>query len=276
MKDIKIIALDLDGTLLNSNKELSRRNYHALEEAARRGIQIVPTTGRYYGALPQVIREMPFVNYVITINGAQVRDLRSGEVLYNAEIPWQQAIEIMSFMDTLPVIYDCYMNDEAFMTAALKEKINEHTTDPHYRKMLYELRQPVPELKEFVAQRQMDIQKTQFFTMDGELRRRMLEELPQRFENLSVSSALLHNVEINNIRANKGDAVLALAAHLGYTADNVMSFGDGSNDVPMLRAAGLGVAMANAFDDVKTHADYITGHCDEDGVADAIEKFCLQ
>ena len=83
-------------------------------------------------------------------------------------------------------------------------------------------------------------------------------------------------MEINNIRANKGDAVLALAAHLGYTADNVMSFGDGSNDVPMLRAAGLGVAMANAFDDVKTHADYITGHCDEDGVADAIEKFCLQ
>lgn len=274
MKDIKIIALDLDGTLLNTNKELSRRNYEVLEEAARRGIEIVPTTGRYYGALPQVIRQLPFVNYVITINGAQVRDLRSGEVLYSAEIPWQQAIEIMSFLDTLPVIYDCFLQDEAFMSAAQKEKINEHTTDPHYRKMLYDLRQPVPELKEFLAQRQTDIQKTQFFTMDGALRARMMQELPQRFENLIVSSALIHNVEINHIRGNKGDAVLALAKHLGYTADNVMSFGDGYNDVPMLRAAGLGVAMANAFDDVKIYADYITDDCDHDGVATAIERFC--
>lgn len=274
--DIRIIALDLDGTLLNSNKELSRRNYEALEEAARRGIEIVPTTGRYYGALPQVIRQLPFVNYVITVNGAQVRNLRNGEVLYTAEIPWQQAIEIMSFLDNLPVIYDCYMKDEAWMTAAQKEKINEHTTDPFYRKMLQELRQPVPELKAFLAQRQTDIQKTQFFTMDAEVRQRMMKELPQRFENLSVSSALIHNVEINHIRGNKGDAVLALAQHLGYTAANVMSFGDGYNDVPMLRAAGLGVAMANAFDEVKTYADYITDDCDHDGVATAIEKFCLQ
>ncbi len=275
MKEIKIIALDLDGTLLNSNKELSERNYRALEAAAQRGIQIVPTTGRFYGAMPQVIRQLPFVNYVITINGAQVRDLRTGEVLYRAEIPWQQAIEIMSYLDTLPVIYDCFMGDAAWMTAALKEKIEDHTTDPHYRKMLHELRQPVEELKAFLAQRQTDIQKTQFFTMDAALRQRLLEELPQRFENIIASSALIHNVEINNARANKGDAVLALAAHLGCTADNVMSFGDGLNDVTMLCAAGVGVVMANAFDEVKAYADYITDDCDHDGVATAIEKFCL-
>ena len=275
MKEIKIIALDLDGTLLNSNKELSERNYRALESAAQRGIQIVPTTGRFYGAMPQVIRQLPFVNYVITINGAQVRDLRTGEVLYRAEIPWRQAIEIMSYLDTLPVVYDCFMDDAAWMTEALKEKIEDYTTDPHYRKMVRELRQPVEELKAFLTQRQTDIQKTQFFTMDAALRQRLLEELPCRFDDIIASSALIHNVEINNARANKGDAVLALAAHLGCAADNVMSFGDGLNDVTMLRAAGLGVAMANAFDEVKAYADYVTDDCDNDGVAAAIEKFCL-
>ena len=274
-QDIRIIALDLDGMLLNSNKELTRRNYDALEAAAARGIQIVPTTGRFYDAMPKVVRELPFVNYAITINGAQVRDLRTGQVLYRAEIPWRQAVEIMAFLDTLPVVYDCFMDDAAWMTASLKAHIDACTDDVHYRKMLRELRQDVPELKAFVTAREQDVQKSQFFTMDAALRARMLEELSRRFGGVITSSALRHNVEINNERANKGSALLALAEHLGCGAENVMSFGDGLNDLAMIRAAGLGVVMANGFDEVKACADYITDDCDHDGVAAAIEKFCL-
>ena len=275
MKDIRIIALDLDGTLLNSNKELTERNYRALEAAAARGIEIVPTTGRFYDAMPQVIRDLPFVNYGITINGAQVAHVRTGDVLYRAEIPWQQAVEIMSVLDTLPVVYDCFMDNAAFMTAALKERIDECTDDPHYRKMVRELRQSVPELKAFITKRGQDVQKSQFFTMDMALRQRMLNELPRRFPGIITTAALLHNVEINHERANKGAAVLALAEHLGCGAENVMAFGDGLNDLSMIRAAGTGVVMANAFDEVKRYADYITDDCDHDGVAAAIEKFCL-
>ena len=275
MKDIRIIALDLDGTLLNSNKELTERNYRALEAAAARGIEIVPTTGRFYDAMPQVIRDLPFVNYAITINGAQVAHVRTGDVLYRAEIPWRQAVEIMSVLDTLPVVYDCFMDNAAFMTAALKERIDECTDDPHYRKMVRELRQSVPELKAFITKRGQDVQKSQFFTMDMALRQRMLNELPRRFPGIITTAALLHNVEINHERANKGAAVLALAEHLGCGAENVMAFGDGLNDLSMIRAAGTGVVMANAFDEVKRYADYITDDCDHDGVAAAIEKFCL-
>lgn len=275
MKDIRIIALDLDGTLLNANKELTERNYRALEAAAARGIEIVPTTGRFYDAMPQVIRDLPFVNYAITINGAQVAHVRTGDVLYRAEIPWQQAVEIMSVLDTLPVVYDCFMDNAAFMTAALKERIDECTDDPHYRKMVRELRQSVPELKAFITERGQDVQKSQFFTMDMALRQRMLNELPRRFPGIITTAALLHNVEINHERANKGAAVLALAEHLGCGAENVMAFGDGLNDLSMIRAAGTGVVMANAFDEVKRYADYITDDCDHDGVAAAIEKFCL-
>ena len=227
MKDIRIIALDLDGTLLNSNKELTERNYRALEAAAARGIEIVPTTGRFYDAMPQVIRDLPFVNYAITINGAQVAHVRTGDVLYRAEIPWQQAVEIMSVLDTLPVVYDCFMDNAAFMTAALKERIDECTDDPHYRKMVRELRQSVPELKAFITKRGQDVQKSQFFTMDMALRQRMLNELPRRFPGIITTAALLHNVEINHERANKGAVVLALAEHLGCGAENVMAFGDG-------------------------------------------------
>ena len=274
-KDIRIIALDLDGTLLNSDKELTERSYRALEDAAALGIEIVPTTGRFYDGMPEVIRDLPFVNYAITINGAQVSNVRTGEVLYRAEIPWQRAVELMEYFDTLPVVYDCYLGNGAFMTAAMRENINDYTDNPHYRKMVRQLRVPVPELKAFLAERKEDVQKSQIFTMDAALRRQVLEEVPRRFPDLIATSALAHNVEVNEMRANKGAAVLALARHLGLSAEHVMAFGDGLNDISMIEAAGTGMVMANGFDEVKARADYITDDCDHDGVAAAIEKFCL-
>ena len=272
---IRIIALDLDGTLLNSDKQLTDRTRAALERAARAGIEIVPTTGRFYGAMPQIIRELPFVRYTITINGAEVADLQTGQVIYKAELPWQQAVEIMSFLDTLPVLYDCYMDNAAFMTAAFRDRIDELVSIPHYQKMLRELRKPVPELKAFVAGQQHGIQKMQFFTNLPDLRLKMLEELPRLFDGLSVSSAVVDNVEINQTHANKGEALMALASHLGVPREGVMSFGDGLNDLTMLHAAGVGVAMANACPEAKEAADHITLSCDEDGVAAAIETLCF-
>ena len=272
---IRVIALDLDGTLLNSNKELSSGNLAALERAAAAGIEIVPTTGRFYGGMPKVIRDLPFVHYTITINGAETADLRTGEVIYRAELPWQQAVDIMSYLDDFPVIYDCYQGNEAFMTAAQKELIEEMASSPHYRKMLHELRQPVPELKRFLEERKMGVQKVQFFTNRPEVRLQLMEELPRRFEALAVSSSVADNVEINQSRANKGEALLALGEHLGLKREQIMAFGDGLNDLSMLKEAGIGVAMANACQEAKELADWIAPSCDEDGVACGIEAYCV-
>ena len=275
MHKIGIIALDLDGTLLNSNKELSAGNLAALQRAANAGIEIVPTTGRFYGGMPDIIRSLPFVHYVITVNGAEVADLRTGEVIYKAELPWQQSVEIMTFLDDFPVIYDCYMDNAAWMTAEFKKHIDRIVSSPHYRKMLHELRQPVPELKHYLTDLHHDVQKVQFFTDQSELRLRLMKELPERFENLCVSSSVSDNVEINQIRANKGEALHALADHLGLAHEATIAFGDGLNDLSMLRDAGIGVAMSNACDEAKEIADWITLSCDEDGVACGINKFCF-
>lgn len=272
---IHIIALDLDGTLLNSNKELSSGNLAALERAASAGIEIVPTTGRFYNGMPEIIRKLPFIRYAITINGAQVADLQTGEVIYRAEIPWEQAVEVMTFLDELSVIYDCFQDNAGWMTGALKKRIDSEVADPHYRKMLHELRQSVPDLKEVLRERKRGVQKVQFFTDRPELRLQMLKELPQRFADVVVSSSTPENVEINNIRANKGQALRALAKHMGVDEKATIAFGDGLNDLSMLRDAGVGVAMANAGDQVKTEADWITLSCDQDGVAYGIKKFCF-
>lgn len=275
MPDIKIIALDLDGTLLNSQKELSCENYRTLEAAAAQGIEIVPTTGRFYNAMPQVIRDLPFVNYAITINGAQIYDKRQDSSIFRAEIPLEQALQIMEFMDTLPVIYDCFMGDASWMTQQLYDQSPDFAPDIHCLKMLLELRNPVPELKAFIRAQGKDIQKIQFFTKDMELRQRMLVQMPKMFPGNLVSTSLANNVEINNSRANKGEALHILARHLGVDPAQTIAFGDALNDLPLVRAAGIGVAMGNAHPIVKENAAFVTRSCDEDGVAFGIRKFCL-
>lgn len=100
MPEYRMIALDLDGTLLNSRKELTQRSRRALERAARMGIHIVPATGRVDSALPTAIRELPFVRYVISVNGAQVFDRKERAVLYRAEMPWRRCVELMAFPES--------------------------------------------------------------------------------------------------------------------------------------------------------------------------------
>ena len=274
MPDIRLITLDLDGTLLNSKKELSPENAAALQWAADQGIEIVPTTGRFYGGMPEVIRNLPYLHYAITINGAQVYDVLNDVGIAKAEIPVQRAVELMAWLDQFPVIYDCFMDNWGWMTRSLQEKADEFAPNEHYAKMLKELRTPVDELKAFLTERGHDIQKSQFFAKDMDLRARLMEEIPQRFPGLIVSSAVVNNVEINDRNAHKGNAIRQLAQHLGLEMSQVLAFGDGSNDITMLQEAGIGVCMENGLDSVKAVADYITDSCDKDGVAKAIYRFC--
>ena len=272
---IRLIALDLDGTLLDTRKQLSEENRAALTRAARAGIHIVPTTGRFFDGMPEAVRALPFLRYAITINGAEVADHRTGEELYKADIPLARALELMRYLDTLPVIYDCYQDNAGWISQHLKARIDSTVKDPHFRKMLHELRKPVPELKAFVTERNRDIQKIQFFIPTPELRQELLETLPKMFPELAVSSSVSENIEVNAAGATKGKALLGLAKRLGIPREGTMAFGDGLNDLSMLEAAGVGVAMENACAEAKAAADYITLSNDEHGVAYAIEKYCF-
>ena len=270
--DIRLIAFDLDETLLNAEKILTARNRAALERAADKGILIVPTTGRLFKGIPAEIRDFPFLRYAVTINGAAVFDVTTGEKLYSAEIPLDDAIEIMSYLDQFPIIYDCYQDNTGWMTRTMWEQAEVFAPNAYYVRSIRTNRAPVPDLKEFLKERGSSVQKIQLFALDPVLRTTLLQEIPRRFANLAVSSSVTRNVEINHKDANKGAALLALASHLGLDRSQVMAFGDGLNDVSMIRAAGIGVAMQNAVEEVKAAADLITGSCEDSGVAQTIEK----
>ena len=279
---IRIVALDLDGTLLNSQKRLSERNRAALARAAEQGILIVPTTGRFFGMMPPSIRDLPFVRYAITINGAQLYDRETDTALVRDEIPLATALGIMETLDKYDVIYDCYRQNWGWMTAALQEKAADYATNEHYLKMVREFRRPVPDLKAHLRETadEGDVQKVMLFATNREKStaidclRKLSDEIAARFPEIKVTSSTWNNIELNIRTAHKGNALKRFAEHLGFTLGNCMAFGDGMNDFTMVEAAGVGVAMANAEPEVKRVAKVVTVSNDEDGVAAVLDNYC--
>ena len=267
-----LIALDLDGSLLTTDKRLTARTRAVLEKASAAGVRIVPATGRFFLGLPEEIRTAPFLRYAITINGASVLDRDA--VVYRAEIPWQRAVEIMEYLDPMDLIYDCYQDSWGCITRDFQERAAEFVPDQYYLKMLRVFRSPVDELKAHLSDVKHGVQKIILFTRTDELQAELLRTLPVRFPDLAVTSSTRHNIELNAPRANKGDALRGLAAALDIPAERTMAVGDGLNDMTMLRAAGIRVAMGNAHPDLKAIATYITDDCDHDGAAKAVELFC--
>lgn len=272
--EIKLIAFDLDGTLLNDQKELTEENRRALLAAAEKGILLVPTTGRMPGIVPACLQELP-IRYGIYSNGAEVRDLQTGQTISKTLIPWQQAVEVFREAEQYPIIYDCYLENRGYMSQAFRPLIPEYALNDHYLQMMVNTRAPVPELKAFLTEQKRDVQKLLFYFRKDQydLRHELL--MNWKIPGIEVSSSLPNNLELNHEKGIKGYALKALAEHLGIPRSQTMALGDGHNDMSMIEMAGLGVAMEECWPGVRERADYITGSCNDSGVAQAIRKFCL-
>lgn len=274
--DIRLISFDLDGTFLDENKNIPPRNLDAIKEANRRGIHIVPASGRTYAGMPPALKELDFIRYFITANGSCVYDAWEDKVIYNAFIPLELALRFLEYADTLPVLYDCYKESFGYTSEAMWLQYEDYIKDPGMLRHVKSMRKPVDDLKSHMRQTQDEgILKLQMFFKDMDARQRQLELMPRLFPELLFSSSLPGNVEINIADGSKGQALCRLCEMLGFDASNAMALGDGSNDRDMIAAAGMGVAMANAEPGLLAIANYVTGHCNDAGLAQAIERFAL-
>jgi Cof subfamily protein (haloacid dehalogenase superfamily) len=280
MSDIRLIALDLDGTLLNSEKRLSVRTRKALECASSKGVHIVPTTGRFYGLLPECIRALEFVRYAITINGAEVYDSKTRTVVARAEIPVETAIGVMQRLLKYDVIFDCYRFGWGWITKAFQDKAKLYAPDGHYLDMILNYRHEKDDLIAHLeaTKSEGNVQKVMMFTRTddhSDLKKAVRDEIIGEYPSLIATDSVWNNLEFNIATANKGEAVKKLAESLGFSMDNVMAFGDGMNDYSMVRDAAIGVAMGNSMSGLKNVAKIIAPTNDEDGVAEVIERCVL-
>lgn len=269
---IKLIAFDLDGTLLTTQKQITEETFAALSEAAAKGIYLVPCTGRLYKMVPDVVKELPFVRYMITVNGARIYDHKTGEALYRAEIQPDVAETVFDYLDTLPTVYDCYQDGEPWVDQKFYDRADEIFHDERTVRLV-RLRNPIENFRQVVRERNRPLEKIQMFFDDAERRKLELVRIAEKFPMCTVVSSIYNNIEINALNATKGETLEQLCRYLNINLSECMALGDQGNDISMLTKAGIGVAMGNAKE-VKAAADWITDGNNFDGAAKAIRHFC--
>lgn len=272
---IKMIGLDLDGTLLTDKKELTVRTREVLTKAIQSGIVVLVATGRPWMGVPEELREFPGMDYALTSNGARIIDTRTGNVIEEHLLPVgsaKKALEICRKYDTLQEVY---FDGQGYAPAEKMASVERYHKNPNMWEYMRKTRIPVDDIFELVDRENRGLDKTQALFADMEERKCAWKELACH-EDLELVGSLRYNIEINAAGVNKGTGLVSLGKRLGIKREEIMACGDGDNDTVMLREVGFGVAMANGEPQVKEAADYITLSNEEDGVAQAIERFVLE
>ena len=270
--DIRVVGLDLDGTVFDDQKTISARNRAAITEACRRGVQVLPATGRPLNAVPEEFLSIPGVRYALTSNGARVIDLTTGESVVELLVDKELALTALRELSRFDGSMDVFWRGKAYAEPK-NIRLAADRTVPELRRYIFDSRVAVDDLPAWLAQQDQGPEKITMFFADPAERERC--RIAAEALGLTVSSSLPANLEMNGPGVDKGRGLLALAGALGFGPGQVMACGDSGNDTAMLLAAGLGVAMANSTPDILAVADAVTGSNNESGVAQAIEKYVL-
>lgn len=271
--DIRLIAMDLDGTALRKDhKTFSPRLLEALEEAHRRGVEIAPVTGRQYGLLPDFLKTHPvWENLAVLANGAQIRNLGTGEIHHRLDISGHALRELLEVSERYGLPMEFSVDSRLHLTKRDYDAQRPYPNLTFHRETILAYHgRIVPSLEPLCTQQ---VEKVNLLCIPAQLR----EQVDAELKKIAVSAvwASSSSMEITHPDATKGKGVQALCQLLGVPMETVMALGDSGNDETMLRQAGLGVAMGNAPEEVKSWADAVTDTNDNDGAAIAIEQFVL-
>lgn len=272
---IKLVGFDLDGTLLNSEKILTERTKNALTAAVEQGIVIVPVTGRTLSGVPKELMEFPGVRYVITANGARILDVIKGETLIEELLSREKCGIILDIFEKYDTLKEIYYDGVGYADRESLEKIERYQPDEAMGRYILATRKTVESTRIMFENEEKGMDKIQaLFSSISDKEKARLEVLDS-VSDVEVTGAMLNNVEVNAKGIHKGNALVKLGAVLGIRMEEIMAFGDGNNDIQMLEAVGVGVAMANSVPEVLAVADMVAPSNDEDGVAKVIEECVL-
>ncbi len=263
MADIKLVAMDLDGTLLGSDLAISPANQEAIRQAQARGVNITICTGRMFASALPYAQALDLNLPLITYNGALVKVSRTGQVLYQRKVPGPLALKVAAMAREMGYPLNVYLNDRLFV----------ESISPEGREYARRARVPVEIVPDITTCLMEEPIKMLVLSEEENLNRMAAKWRAIHGDALYVTKSHPNYLEFLHPEATKGRGLAAVAAALGITAAQTLAIGDSWNDVEMFRWAGFSAAMGNAPAEVKQQATYTTAHCDADGVAAALQYF---
>lgn len=273
-RTIRMIGVDLDGTLLNSEKQLTAYTREVLKKAIEQEVAVVVATGRPFSGVPDELKHFPGIRYALTANGARILDMQKQKVVYENLLSVESSEKVIDILRKYHAIHEFFVDGVGYMNEDGLKNVYAYFEDPHMAEYLQSTRIPVKDVKEKLQTMKCEVDKLQGIFRNQKDKEEALEEL-NTLSGIVVTAAMDNNLEINKEGTNKGLGLLQLGKSLGISREEIMACGDGGNDVEMLKEVGFAVAMANGSDPVKKAADFVTVSNDEDGVAKAIERFVL-
>lgn len=280
----KLVCIDMDGTLLSSKRVISDANREALIKAHDMGVHIVIATGRIYINAEYYSNLIGVKSPVIAANGAIIKEKQNSEFIYKCLLPIDinnKILEICNKHKVFPRFHTDrdiyygkgflhYTNLIFYYGLVLKIKSKKHKVKMHHIKN-------VDQWKKILISKEKEIIKCEIYSSDEEKIIKVQQEL-KAIKNIQIVSSSGHGhygVEITNKGVSKGSAVEYLAKKYKIKKEEIITIGDGENDIEMIEYAGLGVAMGNGLEILRGKADYVTATNDDDGVAEVINKFIL-
>lgn len=263
----KLIALDMDGTLLREDKTISKETFKAIQRAKTRGVKIVLSTGRPIQGIRRYLKDLDLINdndYAVTFNGSLVQNTKTNEVIAQTVMTSEDAAFLYKLSKELNVNIHALTENSCLAPKWSK-----------YTQVEIDINDIPLEIVDFNNLDNRTIVKI-LFNDEPEYLSEVIKKLPKEvYEKYSVLRSAPFFLEFLDKKINKGYGVELLAKRLNIKPEEVICIGDAGNDIHMIKFAGLGVAMGNAFPEVKEAADYITLSNEDNGVAHVIKKFVL-
>lgn len=281
----KLIAIDLDGTLLSSNIDISPENVKAIQAAQDAGHIVMICSGRAPEDIKTVIAKTPLQCPVAGSNGTMV--IADGKLLSQISIQKETVATVANILNKKEYPFKIYTNKGIFVASTWSERMHSfldnnkdvlnHLTEKEYKLMTEQPKETesikiFEDLEEVLKVEDITIQKFFIPTISG--KEELITAL-QDLEGISITTSGPFNIEIMDTNGHKGNGIRVMAEYFNIQIEDTVAIGDNFNDVPMLETAGLSVAMGNADPTVKEMADVVTLTNNEHGVAHAIEKYIL-
>lgn len=267
----KLFVTDMDGTLLNSNKEITKENKVAVNRLIENGIEVVLASGRHPALLKGYPKKLGIDTPVIGCNGGMIKDLMSEEILYMSEMNMESVIKAIEIANKFNVDFWIYEKENIFYNRE-NDRVRKHLENN--KNASQDEFVPIKKFNSIsdLPENAAKITKVLFILIGREdIKEKLFYEL-EKISDIELCQSDRVLIDVMNKGITKGRAVKLYAEKKGIKKEEIIAIGDNHNDISMIEYAGLGIAMGNAEEDVKKVSKYVTEDCDSNGLAEAVDK----